>query len=530
MRDFRTFIEESLLAERALDAEMTSAANESFSRLKAHLVKSVRRSYESWLAFVPGGSGRAALEAEIGFTIPKPQTDDPLEWTNPSGSAGGITKDQFETLRSQLANRYFTTLHIEGDVWPSSTKVPGGTGRAATVRSSSTSPSILVFPPSIPKGSLGRMTVSSEIVIHLISGTGGAGAFFRDPRRSFSRDVHGKATAVPLTRATGDPTIGLLGAGSWRLLPDPSFTCGVEGVALLHAAGLSGAGGMRRLIRNRIEKFDRQIESFRSAYVHEYVHFLDALRHKGNVTSKANVASAIAGSNITAAYAMGLNPFRWDFDAYFRSPAEWNAYYSETVVSCRRILSSYMTSLMSDVSAYAALNLVIRSPEFSGRADAAEAAFNDPKDPSRRNAALAKVVSTMIGRFAESKPHDRRIDTVGNAPIGGRFGGFVLTNLSKGQAEEAFLSWMRDPKLMKRTASRIYSTAQDLEAMASEFVKRVQAGKATPSKAEWERAIASVRQQPSVMQTTDRIVGHIRNSKAPYSPKTAYLKANSPFP
>jgi hypothetical protein len=236
-------------------------------------------------------------------------------------------------------------------------------------------------------------------------------------------------------------------------------------------------GSAKILVTKFMKKFDQELISKQNIYIHEYIHFLDDIRYKE--TTDPNPGNIKAGiedvhKDITLTH-----------ERYYKSDAEWNAYFQSYAAQMEDAISSFLVACSNDRAVGKVRELI---PNFS------------TLTPTQKGRELAEVVVFDMYRVMSNlskepwaqqkwgKDGSVSFASGGNALF--RFcGSLIAGSLARYSTRgvSAFDIYMDDPKMKRKILQRIYQLTQDMEKVVLEYRVRMGQGKAI-SKQEWNKA------------------------------------------
>lgn len=444
MRNFSSYIiDEGYLAERALDAEMQGAAASSFDQMKKHLLKAYDDCYKKTWSVV--SKQEDALLNRYGY-----------EWFKE-------TMDYPSFMIFELAWRGKDTV-----IWASSKNVP----------------SVLVLPPSIKQDSLDKKGYQG-IIVNFTTGLETAGGTYCGSKHSSECKAY--------------PRISIKVGGNSNFMKDEVS----KNIVKIAEMGRNKAYAE---IAKFMANFAKDIEKLRPVYIHEYTHFLDDLRYKGEKEA-ANIKKGRYGY------------YEGDMVSYYKSNIEWNAHFNDGVSIAKDSVKCYLISATSDGTVYEAMK---RFAPQSTRHQVDDV-LNHPSAIQMRNT----LVSREIERLWNERM-DRLVNNDDKVSALYRFGDLrdskdpyikiVLNSLTETGKWRAIEHWRNDPKISKKFMSRIYSTSQDLRKMVKDYLSSVAKG-TVPTSGDWTVAIGKMRFEYSFLYD-----GHFMKSRSTevYKPKGKY--------
>jgi len=269
-------------------------------------------------------------------------------------------------------------------------------------------------------------------------------------------------------------------------------------------------------IRNLTTSIDALFNSYRSIYIHEYTHYLDEIRYKGDASKSIKQSSVVFWDKT-----------QQDKTAYFVAENEVNARLSEVEGMARSALRDYLIAATSDATAYDAL-LKLKSVNPTMKDWDIESVFNNTQNQALRNGLVSQQVEMLVSKKMETIKQERV------SPLLGLMGSeqlrkdpylwLLILMAQEVISRPAIEAWNKNPKIMKKAVSRLYGVAAELRKQQGEYLKGLANGK-TPSKQSWMKSIEACRFSYGTIMYS----GHFMKSFSTdvYSTKTKYYMADT---
>jgi hypothetical protein len=471
---------EHLLNERALDAATVDAATQSFEHLRKHVLENISNTWK-----------RLYENVKVGSAV----RNSYLQASDMEVNAG-LLVSQFRSMILGFDNIYFVNdlpsfSILSGDV--------------------NLTPNLLVLPPHITRQMWEKINPVGELRIVLAGKIEGASGTYASPRK--------KSNIVASTNtATNQPTdqrlkyeggsnvsgyIPQITIGGMKSLSMSNF----KKLATFLLTSATGRNQTLAEIKKFIAHIDNDLGRGRSIYIHEYTHLLDDVRYRGgyeaiNITrGRKNFWSGDDGSK----------------DQYYRSDIEWNAYFNGAAGLARDIVKSYLITMTSDGLAHLLLKkLGVSKPDINNAE--IEDVFNSSIE--LRNQAVANKLRVFLKKKLERVSAEANPKYYPNyAPVFGKSRWSpLLLYVFRDHSRSAMDSWLKDEKLRRKFASRLYSVTQDMDKLVAEYLSRLEKGQ-TPSKSEW--TLANLRSRTNEYHIM--YDGMFMFAKDVYSPKKKYF-------
>lgn len=257
-----------------------------------------------------------------------------------------------------------------------------------------------------------------------------------------------------------------------------------------------------------IAKLSSDLKSRTKTGIHEYIHFLDAVRYKTAVDKSPNSWSIGAKAG-------------WgeDMPTYYKSSHEWQAHFQDTATRLRRNLRSFLDAMVNKgvVAAIIAIggsglgtgsekdkidrwngwNEHVGTGFDAGKRGAAIAAFID----GELNRILPRLFEEVEWKFGFKSKEWIDLNNLKRD----RFTALAYAYMSK--YSHGWHEWMKDDEMRKRFLKRIASLADDLRKITDDFYAELRSGK-SPSKQRWNQAMDNIHHEAYLY------VGSLMRSKA----------------
>ena len=471
---------EHLIYERALDAALADAATKSYEIFRSHVLSNMS---EAWKLLYDN--------CKVGSPIRNSYTAS----SDPETNARVLVSEFRNTLKG-FDNIYF----VNGN--PS-----------MGVLSADTNPSFLILPPQVPMTMFKKITNTNSLRVVLAGEIKGAGGTYGTSKRMQRMPLRGeKEMSTSAYRyARNEPThehpqITL--GGMMRSLHLDRF---VElcRFLLMPTTGRNKAHAEIKKFLNRVEN---DLNRNRSVYIHEYIHLLDDMRYRGEYEAL----------NITQgrqAHWDSVEGKPADKNLYYKSDIEWNAYFQMSSGLLRDIVRTYLVAMTSDGLAHRALlDLGKQVPNADN--SVVEKAFNG--NPQLKNGLAANALS----RYLDAKliRVSREVFMPADASVFGKskWSHLIFHVFRNETGMTVMNAWLQDPKIRRKFATRLYSTAQDLEKLVADYISGLKQGK-VPSKGEWSAALARARSNEYHIMYDGALIF----ATDVYSPKKQYIFVNA---
>ena len=239
-----------------------------------------------------------------------------------------------------------------------------------------------------------------------------------------------------------------------------------------------------------IAKLSSDLKSRSKTGMHEYMHFLDAVRYKTPLDKSPKSWGIGAKAGWTD-----------DLSTYYKSSHEWQAHFQDTATRLRRNLRSFLDAMVNKgvVAAIIGGNTVVTGSEkdkidkWNGWNEHVRTGF----DASKRGAAIAAFINSELNRIVPEllKEVDWKFGFKSNEMIDlttlkrDRFAALAYAYMSR--HSQGWYEWIKDEEMRKRFLKRIASLADDLRKITDDFYAELKSGK-SPSKQRWNQAMGNV--------------------------------------
>ena len=251
---------------------------------------------------------------------------------------------------------------------------------------------------------------------------------------------------------------------------------------------------MKGEITKWVDDFSADLKDKAKTGIHEYTHYLDAIRYKTPIdkSPKSWDVGAAAG-------------WEGNIPVYFKSTHEWQAHFQDTATRLRKNLRSFLDAM---VNKGVAATLILDLAKTKGGEKAAVDFWNgwnehvrgSGYDAAKRGAAIADFIDRELKRIISSISFEttwkfgfKADQTIDMSNLKSNpFAAIAYSYMVK--ESYGATHWLKDDEMRKRFLKRIASLADDLRKITDDFYAELRSGK-SPSKQRWNQAMDNVHHQ-----------------------------------
>lgn len=239
-----------------------------------------------------------------------------------------------------------------------------------------------------------------------------------------------------------------------------------------------------------IAKLSSDLKSRTKTGIHEYIHFLDAVRYKTAVDKSPNSWSIGAKAGWTE-----------DLPTYYKSSHEWQAHFQDAATILRKNLRAFLEAM---VNKGVVADIIANKMQGKSEKDKIDHwnGWNEHVrgtgfDARKRGEFIARVINDELGRIIQSLTMEttwefgfKANQTIDLESLrADKFTALAYSYMER--YSHGATEWLKDDKMRKRFLKRIASLADDLRKITNDFYAELKSGK-SPSKQRWNQAMDEV--------------------------------------